>query len=270
MPLAGKGFEFDPGKDPERRYGTVELVSSIVAAAARVADRFPGSTLRVGDLSSREGGALAGHATHQCGRDVDVRFYLLDAAGEPFPSKAIPIEPDGTGTDYRDLADGTDDAAVRLDLPRTWAFVEALLSRPEARVNRIYVVEHVRSMLLEHARGRRADPVIVERFGNVTCQPRFPHDDHMHIRFFCSLGDIDAGCEDTPPVYPWHLQYLASHSRKPRPPSPSERRPKVTSLEAAEKKAREKHGKLHPEVTAFLERRRGWARKPHPGRPYCP
>ena len=125
-------------------------------------------------------------------------------------------------------------------------------------------------MLIEYARRVRADAVLVERFSNVTCQPRFPHDDHMHIRFFCSLDDIDAGCEDTPPVYPWHLQYLTSHERTVRSPSPPSSPAKVTSLEAAEKKAKKRYGPLHPEVVAFLKRRRVWARKPHPGRPYCP
>lgn len=270
LPLRGEGFEFDPNKDPLHRYGTVELVQCIVRAARRVHEHFSQGVLTIGDLSRAQGGPLDGHASHQCGRDVDIRFPLLDAGNEPFPSKAIPIEPDGTGTDYRDLADGTDDVPVRLDTARLWAFVEALLAQPHARINRIYVVEHVRSILLDHARGVGADPTVVERFGHVTCQPRFPHDDHLHIRFFCTLDDIDAGCEDTLPIYPWHLRYLASHERTFRPPTPRQgKRGKVTTLQEAARRARRDHGPFHPDVTAFLERRRKWARKPHPGRPFC-
>ena len=40
------------------------------------------------------------------------------------------------------------------------------------------------------------------------CQPGFPHDDHMHIRFFCSPDDIEAGCLDTAPIFPWQKQSL--------------------------------------------------------------
>lgn len=268
--MQGRGFVFDPGKDPKRRHGTIELVGSLVTAAGRVAEQIPGGLLTVGDLSLIDGGELVGHATHRNGRDVDVRFYLTDAHGEPVASKAIPIEPDGSGTDYGDLADGADDVRVQLDAPRTWAFMAALLSQPEARINRIYVVEHVRSLLLEQARTVGADAELVERFGHVTCQPRFPHDDHMHIRFYCSLDDIDAGCEDTEPVYPWHQRYLSSQGRALRLPTPHARGGEVTSVAEAEAKARRKYGRFHPEVTAFLKRRKGWTSKPHPGRPYCP
>ena len=270
LPMQGRGFIFDPGKDPQRRHGTVELVGAIVRAAGRVAEQFPGGTLTVGDLSLVEGGEIVGHATHRNGRDVDVRFYLADVRGEPIASKAIPIEPDGAGTDYGDLADGADDVEVQLDTARTWGLMAALLSLPEARINRIYVVEHVRSILLEYARTVGADADIVERFGQVTCQPSFPHDDHMHIRFYCSLDDIDAGCEDTAPLYPWQQRYLTSHGRTFRPPTPHARGAKVTSVAEAEAKAKRKYGRFHPDVTAFLKRRKGWTSKPHPGRPYCP
>lgn len=270
LPSRGKGFVFDPERDPERRYGTAELVRAIVSAAGRVEDRLPGSTLVVGDLSLPEGGDIEGHGSHRNGRDVDVAFYLLGADGAPRPSKTIPIEPDGSGVDYGDLADGADDVAVRLDTGRTWAFVDALLSDPQARVNRIYLVEHVRSLLLDHARSIGADPGVIERFGHVTCQPSFPHDDHMHIRFYCSMQDIDAGCEDTAPIYPWHGEYVASRGRVLRMAKPQGSRAKVTSVDQAAKTAQRKYGRFSPEVVAFLERRKGWVRKPSPGRPYCP
>lgn len=270
LPLRGRGFVFDPERDPERRHGTAELVRAIVTAAGRVEDRWPGSTLVVGDLSLPEGGDIEGHGSHRNGRDVDVAFYLLGADGVPRPSKTIPIEPDGSGVDYGDLADGADDDPVRFDAARTWAFVDGFLSESQARVNRIYLVEHVRSLLLHHARSIGADPGVIERFGHLTCQPSFPHDDHMHIRLYCSVQDIDAGCEDTAPVYPWHAEYVASLGRTLRVAKPQASRAKVTSVDQAAKKAQRKYGRFAPEVVAFLERRKGWIRKPSPGRPYCP
>jgi penicillin-insensitive murein endopeptidase len=218
LPLQGEGFVFDPEKDPEHRFGTAELVTAIQDAATCVAARLPGLPLHIGELSGAEGGDVSGHASHRSGRDVDVLFPLLDASGNSFHSKAIPIETNGTGVDYQDLSEGLDDIPVRLDIARTWAFIEAFLSHPDARVNRIYLAEHLRSILLEHGRTAGAEQAVLNLFGHVTCQPSFPHDDHMHIRVFCSPQDIVAGCEDTPPVYPWHEQYLASLGVSFRPP----------------------------------------------------
>jgi penicillin-insensitive murein DD-endopeptidase len=268
LPLHGPGYRFDPRKSPERRHGTVELVQALIRAAASVHERLPGNELTIGDLSMRKGGTIAGHASHQSGRDVDVMFYLLDDEGQPFGGKPIPLEPDGTGHDYNDLADGSDDVRVHLDVPRTWAFVEALLSDPGIAINRIYVVEHVRTMLLEHARETKAPKAIIELFGHVTCQPRFPHDDHMHIRAFCTPEDIANGCLDTKPIYPWHATALREAGAKPVIAGPPKKASKLTSVKEAREKAAQKQ-ELHPEVVAFLDRRTAWAKKPRSGRKYC-
>lgn len=269
LPLHGPGYRFDPRKSPERRHGTVELVQALVRATGSVHERMPGNDLTIGDLSMPEGGEIAGHASHRSGRDVDVMFYLLDDDDRPFGGKPIPLEPDGTGHDYNDLADGSDDVRVHLDVPRTWLFVEALLSDPGVAINRIYVVEHVRETLLAHARKSQAPGAIIERFGHVTCQPRFPHDDHMHIRAYCTPEDIAAGCLDTKPLYPWHQAALREAGVSPviaGPPKAS--RPKLTSVKQAREKAAEKQ-ELHPDVKAFLDRREAWAKKPRSGRKYC-
>ena len=267
LPLAGPGYHFNPKKNPQARHGTVELVQALIRAAAKLE---PGDPLTINDIAMPQGGDIPGHASHRSGRDVDVLFFLLDKNGEPAPPKPIPIEPDGTGVDYKDLSTAEDDFEVELDVPRTWAFVEALVSDPDAHINRIFVVEHIRDMLLEHARKVGAPKEVIERFGHLTCQPGFPHDDHFHIRFFCEPDDIEKGCEDTRPIYPWHQRYLKERGvqaqiagRRTKP------RPKLTSVDDAADKARAKVGEFHPDVEAFLERRKAWAKKPHPGRKYC-
>ena len=270
LPLHGPGYRFDPRKSPERRHGTVELVQALVRAAGAVHERLPGNALTIGDLSLHEGGVLPGHASHQSGRDVDVMFYLLDDDGQPFDGKPIPLEPDGTGHDYNDLANGDDDVRVHLDVPRTWAFVEALLSDRDVSINRIYVVEHVREMLLAHAKTIDAPAATIDRFVHVTCQPRFPHDDHMHIRAFCTPDDIEAGCLDTQPIYPWHATLLREAGVTPviaGAPKPT-KKAKLTSVKQAREKAAQKQ-ELHPDVVAFLDRREAWAKKPRPGRTFC-
>lgn len=276
LPLSAAGLLFNPGKDPGSRFGTVELVGGLLRAAATVERARPGMPLTVSDLSRDGGGEISGHASHRSGRDVDVLFHLRRETGEPFvPAKAIPLDPEGRGTDYGDLADPADDVPVELDAARTWSFVAALLADEAVAVQRIFVVEHVRSHLLAEARRVEAPAAVIERFSEVTCQPGFPHDDHMHIRVFCSAEDIAAGCIDGPPIYPWRTAALASagaqatlagrdDDESPRPKA-RKRKPDLKTIAEARAEA----GPMHEDVIAFLDRRQAWVKQPHPGRRWC-
>lgn len=267
FPLEGPGFRFNPRRRPEARFGTVEMVQALVRAAMAVHAELPGSELVVNDLGHAGGGPIPQHDSHQSGRDVDVLFYLLDAAGRPIPSVGAPLDPEGEGVDFRDLAVAADDVPVRLDVPRTFRFVRALLENDGATVQRIFVAEHLRALLLEHARAISAPAAVVSRFEDVTCQPGSPHDDHLHVRFFCAPDDIRGGCQDESPIYPWQRSALRAAGVAPVAARPREGRPRAptTSPEAA----RERAGVLHPLVVAWLERREAWLRAPHPGRRYC-
>lgn len=270
LPTHGPGYVFNPRKDPQRRYGTWEMVRAVIDAAGAVHEAAAGNTLVVGDLSLEHGGDINGHASHRAGRDVDVMFYLQNPDGSPFDAKAIPIEPDGTGVDYQDLTTADDDVPVRIDIPRTWAFVAALVGDERNHVGRIFVVEHIRTMLLAEGQRAGASEALLTRAGHLMCQPGFPHDDHMHIRFFCSPEDIEAGCLDTGPLYPWHKAYLRTAGVSATLAGPRKTpRPKLTSTKDAAKKKREEVGAFDPAVDAFLERRKAWAKKPKTGRKYC-
>ncbi len=271
LPAQAPGLLFLPSKDLGSRFGTVELVQGLVKAAAAVEHADPGPAVTIGDLAREAGGDISGHASHRSGRDVDVLFYLVREDGQPFvPSKFIPLDPEGNGTDYGDLADPSDDVPVRLDAARTWRFVAALLADDAAAVQKILIVEHLRGRLLEEARRAKAPPHIVQRFSEVTCQPRFPHDDHMHIRVFCSAQDIEAGCEDTRPIFPWRRRALAEAGVKPvlagkTPKTKPKPKAKLKTIEQARAEA----GPMHQDVVDFLDRRQAWAHKPHPGRRWC-
>jgi len=267
LPRSGPGFRYNPKKRDEARHGVVELIDTLIAASAIVDRELPGSVALIGELSLASGGPISGHGSHHAGRDVDVLFYLLDANGEPFESMAIPLDPSGAGTEYGDLEDPSDDRPVSLDLARTWRFVQAMIEHEGAAVQRIFVAEHLRTLLLEEAARAGAPASTIELFGALACQPGFPHDDHLHIRVFCSPDDIDRGCTDTAPIYPWQRKALAASGRSPKKPGPRKKgaRPKLTSHAAARAKA----GPMHKDVVDFLDRRRAWVKKPHPGRKYC-
>jgi penicillin-insensitive murein endopeptidase len=273
LPDEGPGFIHNKERPDNARYGTVELLQTIIKAAAVVERELPGSGLVVNDLGLERGGPIHQHGSHESGRDADILFYSLDQNGKPAPSLGVPIEPDGTGWDFKDLATPADDEQVRLDARRTWRFVQALLEEGGEQVQRIFLVEHVRSMLLEQAQRVHAPQKLRERFADLTCQPEQPHDDHMHVRLFCTPQDIGQGCWDKPPIYPWHRQALHAlglhavlEPATGRAAQREEPAPRTTSRAQAKKRA----GKMHVNVRRFLERRETWAKKPSPGRLYCP
>lgn len=271
LPLETPALRFNPNRRSTARYATREVLEAIVHAAQVVHDTLPGGRLTVNDLSLEGGGPIVHHGSHRNGRDADILFYLLDDAGEPIESVGAPLDPEGYGHDYKDLSIAEDDVRVHLDAARTWRFLQALLSDERAQVQRIFVVEHVRSMLLAEAERQKAPAAVVERFSHVSCQPGFPHDDHLHIRWFCDPDDIALGCEDMPPIYPRHRAWLAERGKQPVPAVRDRKPPpaKVFGHAEARNKARKKAGSLHPDVRAFLERRKAWLPAPHPGRRYC-
>jgi penicillin-insensitive murein endopeptidase len=272
LPDKGPGFVHNAERPDQARYGTVELVQTIVKAAAVVEKELPGSVLVVNDLGLRAGGKIRQHGSHQAGRDADIVFYSLDAKGEPVPSLGVPIEPDGKGWDYKDLSIASDDEQVRLDAKRTWRFAQALIEEGGDQVQRIFLVEHVRSMLLAAAERAHAPAKVRERFADLTCQPEQPHDDHMHLRLFCSPEDIGLGCFDKPPIYPWHrlaLRALGLHSVLEPAGKLAQKREEIAERTTSRAEAKKRAGPMHRNVRHFLERREQWAKKPSPGRTYC-
>jgi penicillin-insensitive murein endopeptidase len=274
LPESGPGFLFNPKRPHDARYGTVELVQAIVRAAADVEQEMPGSGLVVNDLSLREGGPIRQHGSHQSGRDADILFYALDAKNAPRPAVGVTIEPNGRGWDFKDLANGKDDVLVKLDAKRTWRFMRALLEHGADHVQRIFLVEHVRSMLLAEAERVKAPKRVRERFEMLTCQPSTPHDDHMHVRFFCTPEDMAAGCLDSAPVYPFRRQTLRALGLQPVLEKPGARAARSEAVDRrttslAEARAEATRMRMHPGVRQFLARQEAWGEQPHPGRPYC-
>jgi penicillin-insensitive murein endopeptidase len=269
LPKEGPGFRHNDRRDENARFATVEVIRAIARAARVVHEALPGSELIVNDVGLEHGGAIAHHGSHRSGRDADILFYMLGDDGAPTRAVGAALDPDGIGFDYKDLSRPEDDVRVHFDAPRTWRFVEALMGDPDARVQRIFVVEHLRAKLMAEAEKQRAPSDVVARFSDVTCQPSYPHDDHLHVRWFCSPEDLGKGCEDLPPLYPWReaelrtlgLTPILARQVKSRDPAPI-----VTHAQAARAVAR---ARPHPSVLAFMKRRKAWEKQPHPGRPYC-
>ncbi|HLU68179.1 MAG TPA: penicillin-insensitive murein endopeptidase [Kofleriaceae bacterium] len=204
MPDRGPGYA-TPGPWRERglRYGTDELVGMVERAAAEVARRHPGGTLAIADLSAEGGGAVARHRSHQSGRDVDLIYYAIDRAGEPLPNDGhMPVYARSGRATHAESPEWAPRIPERFfDLPRNWALVEALLTDPEAEVQRIFVARSVRDWLIAYATAAGRPPQVIERARAVLVYPRDVkgHSDHMHVRIACSAEDVEAGrCSDDP------------------------------------------------------------------------
>jgi penicillin-insensitive murein endopeptidase len=184
----------------QNRWGLRELVGMLDRSSKRVAKRFPGSILSVGDLSRRGGGDVAGHHSHESGRDADVGFYYLtagatNAQGNADPkshgshaSQASHAKPFLAGSllsvDEKGKVEGH--SGVSFDDARNWALIEAWLTDPETRVNRVFVAEHLRARLLAYAKRNKVSSSLRARAAEVLFQPKgAAHDDHFHLRIGC-------------------------------------------------------------------------------------
>lgn len=268
LPLAAPGLRFNPARDPRARFGTLEVVRGLVEAAGRVERELGGLPVTINDLSYAQGGPIPHHRSHQSGRDVDVLFYQLGPGAEPIESVGAFFDPSGTGIDFRNLADPSDDVALQLDLPRTWLFLQALIENAQAQLQDVFVAEHVRTLLLDYARAHDAPAAAIERFADMSCQPSYPHDDHFHFRFFCAADDITQGCRDSAPMYPWQRERLEEAGVRSRHLAP--KRPEARADIVTHEEARKAAGAMDAEVTRWLDRRQSWIERPHPGRTYCP
>lgn len=179
-------------------YGTEELVGALRRAAETMEQRFEtGFPLAIADLSARRGGPSRWHRSHQSGRDVDLIFYSVDTRGRSLaPPQTDMVAYDGDGA-------ARDGSPRYFDWARNWALIEALLSDPTIRVQWVFVSEALRQRLLLHAEtvGR---PAWVRAYAaRLMWQPSdsAPHDDHFHVRVYCSRGDRHLGCVDKGPVW---------------------------------------------------------------------
>jgi penicillin-insensitive murein endopeptidase len=93
--------------------------------------------------------------------------------------------------------------ARRFDDRRNWELVEAMLTDPSVRVQWVFVSRDLEGRLLRYAKRKRRPAWIIALADTVMHQPSgsAPHDDHFHIRVYCTRADRFHGCEDRGPVW---------------------------------------------------------------------
>lgn len=183
-------------KDRDTHYGTNELLALIRDTAHAVANRFPGSRLALGNMSRAEGGDIYWSASHNSGRDADIAFFVRDAEGGRVEvPDLITMRRDGRARYH---------PGWHFDDERNWALVETLLTSQAARVQWIFVYDPIKRRLLDYARAHGADPELIARAERILHQPSDSarHDDHFHVRVYCSFDDRLEGCVDWGPRWP--------------------------------------------------------------------
>ena len=172
-------------------WGTAELVQLLEKSADAVAEAYPGSQLRLGNLSKEGGGDIAPSHSHNSGRDADVLFFAFDRNGsDAAPANFVHFDDNG-------LSDSPDPGRWEFDTARNWALVRRWLTDPQVVVQWIFVSVPLRNRLLDYALRERETESLRDRAKHVLVQPRdsSPHADHFHIRIACP-GNDRPGCID--------------------------------------------------------------------------
>ena len=149
---------------PELAWGTKETVDYIATAIREVRAQYPKAPpLRVNQLSSREGGYLRPHKSHQNGRDVDLGFYYPTA--EPVRVRA---------------------RENHIDLELNWALLKALAIHTDAQM--ILVDKRVQKVLYDYALSKGESKEWLDSLFNAGAKSLGKHArghrDHFHVRFF--------------------------------------------------------------------------------------
>lgn len=180
------------------QHATLELAVLLWRSAEHVAKATPGPPLLIGDCSLEHGGSVERHQSHRSGRDVDLLFYVTDAKRKRVES------PGFESFDARGMC-SREGCNLRLDLERNWSLLRTLIASRRPAVQYIFISNPIKELLLKWAQGRGEHPTILRRARLIMRQPSdsAAHDDHMHVRTFCSAGDLAAGCIDGGTRWRW-------------------------------------------------------------------
>ena len=168
---------------PHRAWGTNHAIHHIRRVASAVRGRYPKvHKLSIGDISSRKGGKLAQHKSHQSGRDADIGFYFKKRP------KGYP----------RTFIRGN---AKNLDVRATWLMLKLFADSRD--VEKMFLNYEIQEIFYKYAKKRGMSKRKLKKYfqypngkgashGIMRHDPG--HDSHVHVRFRCPKGD--KGCKD--------------------------------------------------------------------------
>lgn len=169
LPKVGPGFRHFGGNP----WGTDEAVAYIRFAAWVTSRIHPkAAPILVRDLSAADGGHLPPHKSHRTGRDADIGWYHRKNDSRRY----------------------FEDPGPRLDVGKSWTFIEALLRT--GAVQYIFVDRRIQKELYDHALAGGWDQAQLDRLfqhprggWKSTIRHVRGHRNHMHVRFACPPED---------------------------------------------------------------------------------
>lgn len=179
-------------------YGTDEMISMLERAATAVQTRHPGAITYLGNIGALGGGDIRWSVSHNVGRDADLAFFVTDEAGKPA------VMPDLLVLDDEGRYEG-EQGIFLFDVPRNWSLIEGLIQAAGDQLQLIFVADWLRDKLLLYGRASGANPKTLARAKALMRQPRatLPHNDHFHVRLYCSPIDVASGCINNGVYQPW-------------------------------------------------------------------
>ncbi len=162
------GIPFPEGKNwivtnPSKSYGTEETIQYVTAAINEVAEKVENTPpIRISHLSTRNGGWLRPHLSHQSGRDIDLPIYRLPTSKTKKRRRGL------------------------FDVRRNWALVRALVIHGDIQL--IILDRKLQKRLYNYAVSIGEDKAWLDSLFRAGRQSLIRHArnhrDHFHVRYF--------------------------------------------------------------------------------------
>ncbi len=175
------GVQIPPGPGWKRKmlpssYGTTHAVVYLVAALQQFhADSGYGRDLLLGSMSRRHGGPLAGHRSHQSGRDLDIRLPLSEEHPPWFPIKPWRVDYEALWKLVSILSETGEVEIIFLDYDLQKTLFKA--------ATKMGIPEDERRRMIQWPRGRGAQRGMVRHSSG--------HEAHIHVRFRCGPQETE-------------------------------------------------------------------------------
>jgi penicillin-insensitive murein DD-endopeptidase len=156
-------------------YSTQKMFEVLDHSWTRIKTEFPKiEKMQVGDLSSKKGGKIRRHQSHQNGLDADIVYFRNNGYVQPSS------EPEWK----EDFINGSK-PSKNFNVKRNWRFIEILME--EGQINRIFVDSVIKRAFCKYAlkitrnkQERQANSEILRRL-----RPAKYHRTHLHVRLKC-------------------------------------------------------------------------------------
>ncbi len=156
-----------------KSFGTATTVALLDTVLRRWEETGHPQPVIVGNMSSRNGGRLPPHSTHQSGRDVDLGYPQKLPSGEELNWRVM---------DSRNL-DGKETWALLSMLVQTGQVEVVYIDREIQKLLHAYALEH--GLMSKGALQRWMEYPSPTGSGSPVIQHVNGHVDHMHVRFKC-------------------------------------------------------------------------------------